>query len=255
MKEHSTMPTKEKRKQTRKKKKAPQVSNKRKKKLHTQVIQQKKKQQPNNAINHKRKKKSVKRKKRTQQVLPSRKKKNQLKKIYKELLLTMIIVVSFISVIHYFTFRIPKVADYGMVTILNNGDRLFVNKLGKLRRFKLIYYKNPQTNEKEVRRLIGLPGEIIEYRNDQLYVNNEPVVERFLEEKLQQISSTGTVYTEDFTLVELFKKDQVPSDHYFVLGDNRQFALDSRTFGYIQKKDVIGIVEMRLLPLHTVERF
>lgn len=75
-----------------------------------------------------------------------------------------------------------------------------------------------------IKRVIGLPGEEIEYVDSRLYVNGKYVPEDFLD---------SNVATEDFSCV-------VPLGSYFLMGDNREVSIDSRYYGAFGKKDLIA---------------
>ena len=80
--------------------------------------------------------------------------------------------------------------------------------------------------------MIGLPGETVEYRNNQLYINGEPVEEPFLDE-----SYTST-YPGSFT--GDFKTEKLGEDEYFCMGDNRPHSSDSRYYGAFHKSDIVS---------------
>lgn len=156
-----------------------------------------------------------------------------------------------LKLVSIFTFSLIKIDGYDMMPIANDGEWVIVNKLSKLRRFKLVAFKEPHSQKVIIQRVIGLPGENIFYEDDTLYVNYREVDERFLEEQLNRAKSTQTLFTKNWTK----DGEAIPEDKFFVLGDNRPYALDSREFGYIDKKDLIGVVELRVLPIHSLKQF
>lgn len=98
------------------------------------------------------------------------------------------------------------------------------------------YYTN---DEYFLKRVIGLPGEYIEYRNDSLYINGEELKESF---------DTNTS-TQDFSLDEVCRikgvqnaclNNIIPEGYYFVMGDNRNYSQDSRVIGLIHESDIFG---------------
>ena len=129
-----------------------------------------------------------------------------------------------------------------MEPTLDDGNMLMVNRLvyniHDIQRFDVVVF---HANEKEdyVKRIIGLPGDEIEYRDDQLYVNGKQVEESFL--KMYKQTHLGT-YTEDFTLEEKTGKRKVPAQSLFVMGDNRPNSFDSRAFGFVTQKQIVGKV-------------
>ena len=87
--------------------------------------------------------------------------------------------------------------------------------------------------EELIKRVIGLPGEVIEGRNGRVYVNGRQLVEPYLREG---------VTTSDFGPVT------VPADHLWVMGDNRPHSQDSRTFGAVARSSVVGRAIARIWP-------
>ena len=97
---------------------------------------------------------------------------------------TLVVFMLLIWILSLFLFSLPKVSGYGMSPTLNHNERVFVNKRGTIKRFSLVYMKIPNKgNERTIRRVIGLPGEELRYKNDQLWIGSEAISERFLVEK------------------------------------------------------------------------
>ena len=94
-----------------------------------------------------------------------------------------------------------------------------------------------------IKRVVGLPGETIEYKDNFLYVNGEKYKEKFLGDE---------VITEDFSLKEL-GYDKIPKGYYLVLGDNRENSKDSRSFGLVKEKDIVGLAWIRLYPFNKIK--
>ncbi|MCA5012185.1 MULTISPECIES: signal peptidase I [unclassified Enterococcus] len=197
-------------------------------------------------------KKQQQRKKKNNQ---KRRKKKQLKLLLKQLALTIAISAALFSMIIYFTIRTPKMEGYAMTTALTNNDRVLVSKMSELKRFKMVYFKHPQTKEKTIRRIIGMPGEELYYKNDQLFINNKLTPERFLEKSAAEAKQSGFLLTQDFSLKQVTNEERIPEGKYFVMGDNRQFSSDSRDYGLIDEKDIIGVVELRVFPLNAAAHF
>lgn len=122
------------------------------------------------------------------------------------------------------------------------GDVLILNKLkykiSSPKRFEIVAIENNNTKY-FIKRIIGLPGETIEYKNNILYINGEVIEENFKKDG----------ETSDFSLDSL-GYTVIPEDKYFVVGDNRSNSLDSRskTVGLIDEKDLIGKVSFRIWP-------
>ncbi len=156
--------------------------------------------------------------------------------------------------IRTFFFSNYIVEGQSMMPTLQEGNKLVVNKLGyqvgELHRFDVIVF---HANEKEdfVKRIIGLPGDKIEYRNDHLYINGHKFAEPFLEQYKQK--SPGVKLTGDFSLKEITGENKVPEGKVFVLGDNRLGSWDSRHFGFISDHQVVGKVDLRYWPLNEMD--
>src|SRR5699024_2158213 len=107
-------------------------------------------------------------------------------------------------------------------------------------RFDIIIFQATE-NKDYIKRIIGLPGETIEYKDDQLFVDGEHVEEPFLQEYLANDQS-DKLYTEDFKLTEDIpgQHQSIPEGYYLVLGDNRRDSTDSRMIGLIAEDDIDG---------------
>jgi len=105
-------------------------------------------------------------------------------------------------------------------------------RLTGLKRFDIVIVYLAEKKEYLIKRVIGLPGETVEYRNNQLYINGEPVEEPFLDE-----SYTST-YPGSFT--GDFKTEKLGDDEYFCMGDNRPHSSDSRYYGAFHKSDIVS---------------
>lgn len=145
---------------------------------------------------------------------------------------------------------ILTIQGFSMVPTLQEGDKVLIRKQGDLKQFDLVAFtvggKGPQ-----VRRIIGLPGETVRYADDTLYINEQPVDEKFLVEAINESQKNGRNYTEDFEQ----KTVVIPEGYYFVLGDNRPYANDSRQYGFVAKDRVLGKVITKLFPFNELESF
>lgn len=160
-----------------------------------------------------------------------------MNKFIKELIpyITIIIVVVFIRTFIVTPVRVDGVS---MEKTLNDKEILILNKLDKkYERFDIVVLN--YNNEKLIKRIIGLPGESVNYKNGKLYINNKVV-----KDDLSNI-------TGDFKLINL-GYSVVPEDKYFVMGDNRDHSLDSRLIGLIDKKSIQGTTSLRLYPFNKI---
>ena len=91
-------------------------------------------------------------------------------------------------------------------------------------------------HEKIIKRVIGLPGDYVEYYDNELYINGSKVEEEF---------ERG--YTNDFDL-SIFNETTIQKGKYLVLGDNRPISKDSRMIGLIDKKNITGYTSLEVYP-------
>lgn len=159
-----------------------------------------------------------------------------------------------VFLVRHFLFANYIVHGESMMPTIEEGNRLIVNKIQtefkQPDRFDLIVFHANQ-NEDYIKRVIGLPGDTIEYHDDQLYVNDKPVEESYLNLYKEQL--VDAQLTEDFTLLEKTGRETVPDGYVFVLGDNRRHSYDSRHLGFIKKENIVGIVDLRYWPLESFQ--
>lgn len=164
--------------------------------------------------------------------------KNFIKETYQYIII--IIVVLFIK---SFIVAPIRVIGPSMKDTLLNGDIMLLDKISyrftDIKRFDIVVVD--YNNELIIKRVVGLPGDIIEYKDNKLYINGKYYEEKYL--------STGTT-TESFDLESITGIEKVPDNCYFVLGDNREESKDSRMIGFIPKKDVEGHARYTLYPFN-----
>lgn len=181
-----------------------------------------------------------------------------------------------------FTFR-SAVADWNDVptgsmkpTILE-GDRILVNKLAyglrlpftfrwaarwsQPRRGDIVVLFSPRTRDRLVKRVVGVPGDTVEMRDNRLFINGVPAeygppdratVEqiaesdrprrRFASERLapSKARAHAVMSTPHRPAQRTFPAQRVPAGHYLVLGDNRDESGDSRSFGFVPERLIVG---------------
>ncbi|WP_087973331.1 signal peptidase I [Oceanobacillus rekensis] len=169
---------------------------------------------------------------------------------YRRLVPIVILAVVLAVILRSTIFASYVVDGESMEPTLYDGNLLMVNKivydLKDVDRFDVIVF-HANKEEDYVKRVIGLPGDEIEYKYDQLYVNSEKVKEKFLDSYVQ--ASDSKPFTQNFTLKEITGKQKVPEGKLFVMGDNRQDSLDSRSFGFISTEQLVGKVDVTYWPL------
>lgn len=158
--------------------------------------------------------------------------------------LKYIIAIAVILIVAIYVVSFQEVIGPSMNNTLKSGDITIVNKLVfRLRNIKRNEIVSLKKDDKiMVKRIIGLPGEHIEYKDNILYVDGK------------KISDSRSSSTKDFKL-ESIGYDTIPKDMYLVLGDNRTNSSDSRTFGLVKKSDIIGKVNIRIYPFNKIKIF
>lgn len=121
-------------------------------------------------------------------------------------------------------------------------------KVNGIHRFDVVIVYVDQLKEYLVKRVIALPGEIVEYKNETLYIDNKPVEQKFLDAAyVAQIKkSTNADFTNSFGPITI-KPGEV-----WLMGDNRPFSSDSRRFGAFPIKKIVSKDAYILFPLNQI---
>ncbi|HZG72962.1 MAG TPA: signal peptidase I [Chondromyces sp.] len=160
---------------------------------------------------------------------------------------------AFVFVIQHFFFVPTIVQGESMMPTFQDGNGLIVSKISEIERFDKIVFHAPDSEKNYIKRVIGLPGDKVSMEDDTLYINGRSYEEPYLEENKKSLFPLSNL-TGDFTLEELTGEKNVPDGYLFVLGDNRLKSKDSRHFGFIPIKSVIGTAEVQVWPLNQVGR-
>lgn len=140
-----------------------------------------------------------------------------------------------------FAFQTFYIPSESMVPTLQVGDRIVVNKLpDDFHRGNIVVFEKPDTwnaaHAVLIKRIIGLPNETLEIRDNAVYIDGERLVEPYLAE--------GATMPDYGPFV-------IPDDSIMVMGDNRTFSSDSRENGPVPLSDVVGRAALRIWPLDS----
>lgn len=163
-----------------------------------------------------------------------------IRKIYYllfDLIQTLVIAGAIFVVIYAFLFRPYQVNGHSMDPTFENGEYVLTNlismRFDPLKRGEIIVFVAPPDKEKDyIKRVIGIPGDRIKLERGNVYLNGEMIDQSsFLS---SDVKTNGGMF--------LGEGDEVvvPDDQYFVMGDNREFSSDSREWGFVPVKSVIG---------------
>ncbi|WP_110929397.1 signal peptidase I [Bacillus massiliglaciei] len=173
------------------------------------------------------------------------------RKVIREWIKAAAVAILVVGFIRFFLLTPIFVDGYSMMPTLKDNERLLVNKVSYVfkepKRFDIIVFRDEEGRE-YIKRIIGLPGDTVEYRDDILYINGKPYKEKYLKKYKQQLIDGGPL-TEPFTLSDSIGRKTVPENHLFVLGDNRRYSKDSRHIGVISYDRVLGKASLVFSPV------
>ena len=165
--------------------------------------------------------------------------------VFKTVLIALLIVVP----IRAFLFQPFFVRGQSMEPNFENGDYLIIDEISyrfvEPKRGEVVVFKYPHNpSQRYIKRIIGLPGDIIEIREG-LVMIQEGEESKVLDESTYLAPNIQTLGDVKVSLNE---------NEYFVLGDNRTLSSDSRRWGPIEKKDMIGKVILRAWPFTAMAK-
>ncbi|MGM0606923.1 MAG: signal peptidase I [Candidatus Muiribacteriota bacterium] len=146
-----------------------------------------------------------------------------------EIIVSSLIIVFLLKQFIITTYQVPSSS---MEPAIDVNSRIIVSKISSsFKREDIIAFKNPLTPKvKMIKRVIGLPGDFLQIKNRQLYINNK-LYKRF--ERIDYIM------IDPETLDYIFEL-KIPDNHFFLVGDNINFSRDSRNWGLLEESEIIG---------------
>ncbi|MBU3924372.1 signal peptidase I [Patescibacteria group bacterium] len=174
---------------------------------------------------------------------------------FKEIIKVVVISAVIVIPIRYYLIQPFFVSGASMVPQFHNGEYLIIDEFSyrnnaPQRGDVVVFYYPKDPSQFYIKRIVGLPGETVQIKNEQVIIYD----------KNKQLYPWGLVLDETGYLkkgettkgnVDLMLED----DQYFVLGDNRQASSDSRYWGTLDKKFIIGKVWVRAWPFDSVKIF
>jgi signal peptidase I len=157
---------------------------------------------------------------------------------------TIVVALVLALIIRAFFLQVFWIPSGSMEPTLDIGDRIVVNKViyhfRQPRRLEVVVFRAVPAMGVEkkdlIKRLVGLPGETLQVKNDVIYINGAPLIEKHQANKDELFPAN-------------FGPVKIDADSYFVMGDNRPQSADSRYWGFLPKQNLIGPAFLRIWPL------
>ncbi|HHX79245.1 MAG TPA: signal peptidase I [Acholeplasmataceae bacterium] len=182
-----------------------------------------------------------------------------------------------VEIIFFFVLFPASVSQNSMMNTLFDGDFIIVSPNIKIKRFDIVVaeYDNelnediPGLSDKEVivKRIIGFPGDNIKFYDHKLYINGMEVNEQYFKDNKQTVTEFNfqeiNNKTNDFSFEDYDFKDKldyiedqyyIPKGHYFLMGDNRKFSIDSRDMGVFSFDQLRGVVIFKFESFFQIKR-
>jgi len=166
--------------------------------------------------------------------------------------LTFLALIAAIAIFRLWLVETAYVEGRSMQTTLEPGDRVLIVKPVDRQRFDVVVVVDPQEGGIDIKRIVGLPGDVVSMvphvvdtgggatgvYGSQLYINSQPYDEPY---------ATSVLPTS-------LRPIKVPPDHYYVMGDNRDDSVDSRSYGPIKAENVRGVGVAVVYPFNQVRK-
>mgnify|MGYP002424488722 CR=1 FL=1 len=149
-------------------------------------------------------------------------------------LMPYIIIIIVVILVRTFIATPVRVNGSSMYPTLKGNEIMLLNKLGHINRFDIVVLKIDGREDNLIKRIIGLPGETVEIKDNDIYINDKKIEDKY---------GYGVTYNID--------KVTLKKDEYFILGDNRKISLDSRVFGTIHKDEIKGTTDFIMYPFKS----
>lgn len=164
------------------------------------------------------------------------------------------------------------------------GDRIFVNKLAydlkipyttrhiaewsNPERGDIVVFYSPADNKRLVKRVVGIPGDVITMRNNQLFINDRQLKYEAADDTENKIGQDQYCIIEDLPgrkhpvmiapsqlAMRSFNTITVPDGCYFMMGDNRDNSADSRYFGFVERSRIVGQATFVVISLDNTRKY
>jgi len=167
--------------------------------------------------------------------------------IFLDIIETIVIALAIFVIVYLFLFQPHQVDGNSMFPNFHDGDYLLTDKisyhLSDPKRDDVVIFTAPRNEDYDyIKRIIALPGEMVKLEEEKILINNNPLKQPYLNEKI----------TFGGNFLKIGEEIIVPEDNYFVLGDNRNHSSDSRDWGFVPKDNIIGKAWLKYWPLNDM---
>lgn len=152
-----------------------------------------------------------------------------------------------------FLLRIVMVDGESMTNTLQDHDRLIMTHVAyEPERDDIVVLDSEAANKVLIKRVIGLEGDkvVVDYNQNHVYVNDEEISN----EHIRDVMLDSFSFDPQYSVGEGVYEYEVPEDTVFVMGDNRNDSLDSRSIGFIPKSEIMGKAIFRIYPFKSLGR-
>jgi len=165
-----------------------------------------------------------------------------------EFIKTTVAVVILALAIRLFVVQPFIVEGQSMLPTFENNDYLITEKVSYTLRAPqrgeiIIFHPPDNASVNYIKRIVGLPGDQIEVKDGNVYINSQKISESYLTSDKQTQATTQNLNV------------KLKENEYFVLGDNRNHSRDSREIGPIPKQNIVSKIWVRLLPVDDINAF
>ena len=171
-----------------------------------------------------------------------------------EIVKAFVISLAIILPIRYFLIQPFYVQGASMEPNFQSRDYLIINEIGyrfnNPERGDVVVFKSPY-NKKEylIKRVIGLPGEKVEIKDNQIYISSKDNPQGFVLKENYLVNGQTSATNKTYAKAEL------RDNEFYFLGDNRAYSLDSRSFGPVHRDSIIGRAWIRGWPFSKMTIF
>ncbi|MBE6870151.1 MAG: signal peptidase I [Ruminococcus albus] len=152
-----------------------------------------------------------------------------------------------------FLLRIVMVDGESMTNTLQDHDRLIMTHVAyEPERDDIVVLDSKAANKVLIKRVIGLEGDkvVVDYNQNHVYVNDEEISN----EHIRDVMLDSFSFDPQYSVGEGVYEYEVPEDTVFVMGDNRNDSMDSRSIGFIPKSEIMGKAIFRIYPFKSLGR-